>query len=174
MLKYVKDILNTITPAQRLLALVFLLFSIVIMTVGPKLIETLTMDNEEFKARLNQQKIENIELNARVGELTKQVLDNQRSCTNELVEKEREILGIINSIETEMVNGHNTLVRVERNSPRVERLQRMPASNDTIRLAYSAIEEPEVITEIRTDNSKSITSLRKLKEKISSDIKKKQ
>ena len=103
-----------------------------------------------------------------------QVLENQRSCTNDLIAKEKEILGIIGSIETEMANNHNSLIRVERNAPRVNRMQKSANPNDTVRLAYSIIEEPEVITEVSTDNSKSLEAVRKLKNKISSDIKKNQ
>lgn len=174
MIKYIKDILTTITPGQRLFALVFLLIAITLMTVGPKLVDLLTMDNTELEIKVNRQKTEIVELNSRVGELTQQVLENQRSCTDELIEKEREILGIIGSIETEMANNHNSLVRIERNAPRVNRMQKMSNPEDTIRLAYSIIEEPEVITEVRTDNTKSLQSIRKLKNKLSSDIKKKQ
>lgn len=172
MLKYIKDILNTITPGQRLFALVFLLCAITLMTVGPKLVDTLTMDNDELLIKVNRQKVEIIDLNTRVGELTQQVIENQRSCTNELVQKEREILDIITSIENEAVRNNNMLVRVERPELRPNRLERISNPNDTVRVAYSIIEEPQPITEIRTDNTKTIASLRKLKNKISSDIQK--
>jgi hypothetical protein len=174
MIKYIKDILTTITPGQRLFALVFLLIAITLMTVGPRLFDSVTMDHDELNLKVNRQKTEIFELNSRVGELTQQVLENQRSCTNDLIAKEKEILGIIGSIETEMANNHNSLIRVERNAPRVNRMQKSANPNDTVRLAYSIIEEPEVITEVRTDNSKSLEALRKLKNKISSDIKKNQ
>lgn len=174
MIKYFKEILSTITPGQRLFALVFLLIAVILISVGPKLADSLTMDNDELSAKVNQQKTEILELNTRVGELTKQVLENQRSCTNELLAKEQEILTVINSVESEMVKGHNSVVRIERNSsPRVERMMRLPENDTMPRLAYSVIEEPEKVTEVRTDNTKAITALRKLKKKISSDIEKK-
>lgn len=174
MIKYVKDILNTITPGQRLFALVFLLIAIILMTVGPKLADLLTMDNSELTIKVNRQKTEIIELNARVGELTQQVLENQRSCTNELIAKEKEILNVINSIESEMVQNNNSLVRTERvSSPRVNRMVRIQENDTMPSPTYSIIEEPESIIEIRTDNTQAISALRKLKKTISSDIEKK-
>ena len=177
MIKYVKDILNTITPGQRLFALVFLLIAITLMTVGPKLFDSFTMDHDELTLKVNRQKTEILDLNTRVGELTQQVLENQKSCTNELIAKEKEILGIITSIETEMEKGHNSVTKIEKRVERREKMmQRAPSyGNDTIQMAYSIIpDEPEeTIIETKIDNSKVLSSLRNLKKKISSDIEKK-
>lgn len=174
MLKYIKDILTTITPGQRLFALVFLLVAITLMTVGPKLFDSFTMDHDELNIKVNRQKTEIIELNSRVGELTQQVLDNQRSCTNNLIEKELEILGIITSIEIELERGHNTVTKIEKRPETSNRMvRRLPSSTeDTIQVAYleaSVIDQP-VIIETKADYSKALKSIKQLKKKISSDI----
>jgi hypothetical protein len=177
MIKYIKDILTTITPGQRLFALVFLLIAITLMTVGPRLFDSVTMDHEELNLKVNRQKTEIFELNSRVGELTQQVLDNQRSCTNDLIAKEKEILGIITSIEIEMERGQTTITRTEKRAETSNRMiRRSPSSTeDTIQVAYSIIpDEPEpTIIETRTDNSKALNSIKQLKKKISSDIEEK-
>ena len=92
MLKYVSGILKTISPAQRLIALCILILAIVIMTIGPRIVDSLTKDTEELKNKVAMQKSEIVDLSTRVNELNKQVLENQKECTNSLIAKEKEIL----------------------------------------------------------------------------------
>lgn len=99
MLKYVSGILKTISPTQRLIALCILVLAIVIMTVGPRLADSFTKDNEELKSKVALQKTEIAELTIRVNELNTQVISNQRECTNSLIAKEKEILDIVVEIE---------------------------------------------------------------------------
>jgi predicted RNase H-like nuclease (RuvC/YqgF family) len=99
MLKYVSGILKTISPTQRLIALCILVLAIVIMTVGPRLADSFTKDNEELKSKVALQKTEIAELTTRVNELNTQVISNQRECTNSLIAKEKEILDIVVEIE---------------------------------------------------------------------------
>ena len=99
MLKYVSGILKTISPAQRLIALCILILAIVVMTIGPRVVDSFTKDTEELKNKVAMQKSEIVELTGRVNELNKQVLENQRECTNSLIAKEKEILDIVVEIE---------------------------------------------------------------------------
>jgi septal ring factor EnvC (AmiA/AmiB activator) len=99
MLKYVSGILKTISPAQRLIALCILILAIVVMTVGPRLVDSFTKDTEELKNKVALQKNEIAELTTRVNELNTQVISNQRECTNSLIAKEKEILDIVVEIE---------------------------------------------------------------------------
>lgn len=99
MFKYISNILSTITPGQRLVALCVLLLSVVIITVSPSIVDAVTKDNEELKSKVALQKTEIAELTTRVNELNTQVISNQRECTNSLIAKEKEILDIVVEIE---------------------------------------------------------------------------
>lgn len=101
MFKYISGILGTISPGQRLVALSILLLSITLIAIGPKIVNSFTHDTEELSNKINLQKSEINDLTVRIKELSKQVIDNERECTNSLVAKERELLIAISEIENE-------------------------------------------------------------------------
>ena len=101
MFKYISGILGTISPGQRLVALSILLLSITLIAIGPKIVNSFTHDTEELNNKINLQKSEINDLTVRIKELSKQVIDNERECTNSLVSKERELLTAISEIENE-------------------------------------------------------------------------
>ena len=99
MFKYISEILSKFTQRQRIVALSILLFSIIIISVGPKITESLTYNDEELKIRIESQNSQIVQLNNRIDELNIQVIENQRECTNEMVKRENEILTMIRDIE---------------------------------------------------------------------------
>lgn len=99
MFKYISEILSKFTQRQRIVALSILLFSIIIISVGPKITESLTYNDEELKLRIESQNNQIVQLNNRIDELNNQVIENQRECTNEMVKRENEILTMISDIE---------------------------------------------------------------------------
>ena len=99
MFKYISEILSKFTQRQRIVALSILLFSIIIISIGPKITESLTYNDEELKLRIESQNNQIVQLNNRIDELNNQVIENQRECTNEMVKRENEILTIISDIE---------------------------------------------------------------------------
>lgn len=100
MFKYISVILSKFTQGQRIVALSFLLLSIVIISIGPKIVESLTSNDVELKSRVESQTTQILELNSRVTELNTQIISNQRECTDAIVEREREIMGEIVNLET--------------------------------------------------------------------------
>jgi hypothetical protein len=53
MFKYISNILSQFTPAQRILALLILVLSVIIITLGPSLIDAITLDRTELTKDLN-------------------------------------------------------------------------------------------------------------------------
>jgi hypothetical protein len=100
MFKYIATILKTFTSAQRILALMLLLFFISVIMVGPAIIKSFKSNDEELTLRITSQNKQIKELTIRVDELNDQVIDNQRECTNQLLSKEREIVAAV----TEIIN----------------------------------------------------------------------
>ena len=176
MFQYIKEILTAISPGQRLVALAILLLSITLITVGPKIVNSFTQDTEELQNKINIQKSEILGLTTRVDELNRQVLDNQRECTNQWIAREREILDVVAMIEHEAASNHGKVIHstsqvINRSRPTYY------DENDTMpKVAMMIMPEPEVIkvTTQKVDNGKMLTMVKKLKTDIQKDLKNKQ
>jgi hypothetical protein len=90
--------------SQRIVALLVVLFSIVIITLGPSFINTITLDEDELWSTINKQKTELQELQNETSRLNKVIRDNQLECTNQIVDREREILEKLAILENNMKN----------------------------------------------------------------------
>jgi len=99
MFKYISDILSKFTQTQRIIALVILLSSIIIISIGPKVVELVTYNNEELTIKVESQRKLISELSQNVNDLNETVIKNQKECTNKILQRENEILVIINEIE---------------------------------------------------------------------------
>jgi hypothetical protein len=131
MFESLANILKTLTPAQRLLALAILLLSIVAITLGPGYINRNNCD--ELYPIIKQQKTE-------IASLSKEILDVQKECTQNSLQREKEIREIVLQMEAEIdkmgkfhtariyrketiqdtvQNGGDTIMRVESSQVRV-------------------------------------------------------
>lgn len=98
MFKYLSDILKNFTPQQRILALLILVLTIIILTLGTNIINSNTNTCEELNIRIKTQETEIIQLNGRINELSYDLITNQKECTNNLIQKQKEIMGIVNEM----------------------------------------------------------------------------
>lgn len=102
MFKYVSEILSQFTQTQRILVLLFLLLSIITLYLGPTYLNTVTLDNDELNTELNNQKTINFKFKNSIDSLNQKLIDNQINCTNKIIERETEILGLIDGITRKM------------------------------------------------------------------------
>ena len=98
MFKYISEILKSFSPAQRITALLILVFSIIILTLGPSLINSNTNTCDELNIRIKSQEQQIVELNTRVNELNTELLSGQKLCTDNLIAKQKEIMSIVNGM----------------------------------------------------------------------------
>ena len=170
MFKYIAAILKTISPAQRLIALSIVLLSITLILTGPKIVNSMTQDTEELKIKVEIQRTEITNLTVRVNELNKQVIDNQRECTNEIISKERELLAALVEIEAEASKtiGPRQIVRNES-----RRFGSGSGGSGDDEFAMMRMPEPRVV-EVQVANPKMISLVKKLKKTIQQDLKDKQ
>jgi len=98
MFSNISEILKSFSPAQRILALIILVCTIVIVTLGPSWIDSSTEDCSELETRVQSLEKQNGLLNAEIDRLNGQVLQGQRQCTDNLIQKQQEIMGIINGM----------------------------------------------------------------------------
>ena len=163
MVKYFSEILKTITPTQRLLALCILILAVVIITVGPKFIDSVTKDTEELKTKITAQRTEINDLTLRVNELNKELLANQSECTNSLIAKEREILDIVVEIERQALNNRRAAYASARQIRRIE--------SDSSGNVLASSEPP--VAEVPNIDKAMMRKIKHLKSKLQTDLNKK-
>jgi len=173
MFKYISDILSKFTQGQRIIALLLLLFSIILISIGPKMVDSFTSSSDELVLRVKLQNTQIEELNTRVNELNTQIISNQRECTNAIVDREIEIMNQIvdleNKIKTEVKKGGVRVLKRES----LERYSQMgftdsvrPRVDKTTKQILNEIENPQTNVII-------LEGLFKLKSNIQKDIKSK-
>ena len=92
MINNIADILGKFTPQQRIIALLLVLFTITIVSVGPQLIESLKPAvPEEYQQLVEEQnkKIQN--LSSEIVGLNNKIVEGNIDCTNRIINREREI-----------------------------------------------------------------------------------
>ena len=111
MFKYVSDILKNFSMSQRIIALILLLFTIVIVLTGPKIVDSLTKDNTELIEKIEIQdliigdlKKDINNLNVQVDTLNNILRLNQIECTNQIIKREKEIMVQLSTLERNVIN----------------------------------------------------------------------
>lgn len=172
MFKYIAEILSKLSTGQRLLGLVFLLFTITIISVGPKIVSSFTQDNEELKMKVERQRIEIVSLNERVGELSDQILKDQMSCTDKFISREKEIMDLLSNLESVAKSENGKVLSTQTVYERMEQRPRYveePEDPNQPRVARMEMPSPpkEKTIVVKADN----TNMLKMISKVKKDVK---
>lgn len=167
MFNYISEILKNFGPAQRIMALLILLFSIIIITLGPSIIDAKTDTCDELRLRIKSQQEQIVDLNARVDELNKELLTGQKECTDNLIAKQREIMNIVNGMIADAERADNQqIVRV---NPEKKMMVKPTHNNgNTLDTAVMATQTKVVV--IKNNNNEMIKQLKTLKKKVESNL----
>jgi hypothetical protein len=173
MFKYISEILSKFTQSQRIIALLLLLFSITLISIGPRIVDSFTTNNEELSLRVESQKTQIIQLNERVNELNTQIIENQRQCTDAIVDREVEIMNQIADLEVRIKreNSKYRNLEVHETDPIVSRMEKY--DSEYPRVAMSVPPPPPTKIEIPQTNQMMLEGLSKIKSNIKKDIKSK-
>jgi len=118
MFKYISEILAQFSMPQRIIALLVVLLSVIVITLGPSLINSITLDGDELWTTINKQKTQITELQDETFRLNQVIRDNQLECTNQIIDREREILEKLSFLENQMKNvSQRNLMRVDTTQP---------------------------------------------------------
>ena len=104
MFKYISEILSQFTKTQRVMALLMVLTTITIITIGPSLINSITLDRKELEDKITKQEDKINTLENLTDTLTLKIRKNQRSCTEELFNREEEFIKMLDEIRAEAFN----------------------------------------------------------------------
>jgi len=99
MFNSIADILGKFTPQQRIIALLLVLFTITIVSVGPQLIESLKPVVPEEYAELVEEQNKKIQyLSSEIVDLNNKIVEGNQDCTNRIISREKEIAIFIDDL----------------------------------------------------------------------------
>lgn len=102
-LKSVSGILDKFTRGQRMFALAMILICATIITIGPSLVESITLNEEEMDKKISSQKKEIITLSSSVDSLSAVIRVNQMNCTNSILERESQFISMLDQLKSESI-----------------------------------------------------------------------
>ena len=114
MFKYISKILAQFSTPQKIVALSMLLLAIVIITIAPSFISSITLNRDELNSEIKRQdtKIKNLEIN--VDSLEYKIRKSGMECTNQIVLREEEFLEMLESLKGDLRNHNNIEDRIVR------------------------------------------------------------
>ncbi len=102
----IPNILSKFTKTQRIVALVLLLGTTVVLTLGPSIIESLAPDNKSLHNTIKLQRKSIDSLNTdlfnqsqTILDLNRKIVAGQQECTNAMTQREAEIVDMIRGIK---------------------------------------------------------------------------
>lgn len=101
MFKYISEILSQFTKTQRVMALLMVLTTITIITIGPSLIDSITEDRTELELKITKQTQRITLLENQVDTLDSKIRESQKSCTQEIYTRENEFIQMLDEIRAE-------------------------------------------------------------------------
>ena len=174
MFNNISEILKSFTPAQRLTALLILVFTTVLITLGPAIIDSNTSTCDELQIRLTSQstqlkaqEAQILELTARINRLNTDLVQGQSECTANLIQKQQEIMGLVNGMIEEAQHKAGLSGRREKLQMRTRPVEESSGGESEPKLAYSRIEEPKP----EPDPQETLAKLKELKAKIQKTLK---
>jgi len=167
MFKYIADILSKLSLGQRFIALCILLLTVVIVFLGPKLITAITYDDTELRAKIIELKADNVELTTYVNNTNDIIRSNQKECTDQQLQREKEFLNQITELER-IVTQVNKFRNLDRKLGYTKMISTVPDTSDSMSLKSTASYDEEEydpilkqVTKIKTNLKKEITEKKK-------------
>ena len=154
MFKYISEILSQFSKTQRVMALLMVLTTITIISIGPSLIDSITTDKKELEDKITNQSNRIKILENQVDTLDWQIRESQKSCTQEIYSREEEFIKMLDEIRAE---AFKSKLSTHKNRPNA-----MMRFNDTINSKPITHIEPKVKVDIRT----LLNKIDKMKKKI--------
>jgi hypothetical protein len=139
MFKYISEIISQFSTPQKVIALSLVLFSIIIITISPSLISAITMDRKDLDKSIEDKKeiIKVLEEELKVKNLL--IIDNGRFCTNEILKREQEFIGMLGQIKGD-------LKKKEEEKPLIYESLRIRNNDSTLKMMILPAPEANVVT----------------------------
>ena len=162
MFKYISEILSQFSKTQRVMALLMVLTTITIITIGPSLIDSITTDRKELEDKITNQSNRIKILENQVDTLDWQIRESQKSCTQEIWARESEFIQMLDEIRLE---AFKYKVSTKTNENIV--VNKMKSNgNDDENVMMMEMPRQETKTEVKVDISPILSKIDKMKKNI--------
>ena len=159
MFKYISEILSQFTKTQRVMALLMVLTTITIITIGPSLIDSITEDKVELELKITKQTQRITLLENQVDTLDSKIRESQKSCTQEICARENEFIQMLDEIRAEAFK-----YRVSKRN-NVSAMMRVKIDTINKHGDYE-LDEPIIEPGVKVDISLILTKIDNMKKKI--------
>ncbi len=106
MFRYISEIIAQFSTPQKVIALSLILLSIVIITIGPSMIES----NDELKEEIDAKTIKIKALESELNEKDTKIRSEQKSCTNQILEREKEFVAMLDYLQNKAKKDNNKII----------------------------------------------------------------
>jgi hypothetical protein len=159
MFKYISEILSQFSKTQRVMALLMVLTTITIITIGPSLIDSITTDRKELELKIIKQTERITLLENHTDTLDWKIRESQKSCTQEIWARENEFIQMLDEIRAEAFK-----YRVSKRN-NVSAMMRVKVDTITKHGDYE-LDEPIIEPGVKVDISLILTKIDNMKKKI--------
>jgi hypothetical protein len=169
MFKYISKILAQFSTPQKIVALSMLLLAIVIITIAPSLISSITLDRDELDSEIKKQDLKIEKLESDVDSLESSIRRNEKECTNQIVFREEEFLQMLDQLKGDIrSNNKNTEERIVRLNTISTGKKIYPVGDSSVSmmLVQEAPREEKVIVYKKPQISSTISMIDEMKKKI--------
>ena len=161
MFKYISEILSQFSKTQRVMALLMVLTTITIITIGPSLIDSVTTDRTELELKITKQTDRITLLENHIDTLDWQIRESQKSCTQEIWARENEFIQMLDEIRAEAFK-YKVSTRTNENIV----VNRKKSNGDDETVMMMEMPRQETKTEVKVDISPILSKIDKMKKKI--------
>jgi cell division protein FtsB len=164
MFKYISEILSQFSKTQRVMALLMVLMTITIISIGPSLIGSMTTDRKELEDKIAKQAERINVLENQIDTLDSKIREGQRSCTQEIYAREEEFIQMLDEIKAEAFKYKVSTKTVE---PRMMVRNKPNGDEEEGKVMMMEIPRQEPgKTEVKVDISPVLGKIDKMKKKI--------
>lgn len=110
MFKYISKILAQFSTPQKIVALSMLLLAIVIISIAPSFISSITLDRDELDSEIKKQDVKIEKLESDVDSLESSIRRNKKECTNQIVFREEEFLQMLDQLKSDILSNNRNPV----------------------------------------------------------------
>jgi hypothetical protein len=160
MFKYISEILSQFSKTQRVMALLMVLTTITIITIGPSLIDSVTTDRTELELKITKQTERITSLENHIDTLDWQIRESQKSCTQEIYARENEFIQMLDEIRAEAFR-----YKVSTKTSDVV-VNRKKSTGDDENVMMMEMPRQETKTEVKVDISPILSKIDKMKKNI--------
>ena len=162
MFKYISEILSQFSKTQRVMALLMVLTTITIITIGPSLIDSITTDRKELEDKITNQSNRIKILENQVDTLDSKIRESQKSCTQEIWTREEEFIKMLDEIRLEAFK-YKVTTKTNENIV----VNKMKSNgNDDENVMMMEMPRQETKTEVKVDISPILSKIDKMKKRI--------